>query len=127
MAKTTKKYYKVTSYDLSSARAPYFCVIRYKLNEYVSTKDNTRLFVFDNLHEAVAFRHGNERIFECKVIGGIKHSGCFSFHFHNYWKLFNSFLRKKKKQDWSKYNNEFSPVNAVLVKSVKLIKEIHNK
>lgn len=123
------KYYKVTKDNLVSrctdANETKRRQIQYKLNEWVDSHPGTRIFVFDNLDDARKFAHGyfNSRIFECVVKGAIKHPGVESVDkIQDFWYTFNILLKKKKKVKITKF--ELASTPAVLVKSVKLTKEI---
>lgn len=126
-----KKYYKVVSKSLWSARAIGCAAVRYEIGEWVDAPENTRLFVFDSLKEARKFREGDsEDIYECEVKGGIKLPGCAWISSINaFWERFNAKIKNKEKITRrymaKKFNLAETP--AVLVKSVKLKNLVPNK
>lgn len=129
-----KKYYKIVRLDEEEKGFSYNSwgnqieTVEYKLNEWVEAPKGTRLFVFDSLEEALAnkFRQ-NDVIFECEIVGGIKGRGAFLVGFQReFWKIFNSFVKRKKKVDYNLLGKKFclTIMSAVLAKKVKLVKEI---
>lgn len=127
-----KIYYKVvkpSDYGLFQSSYEYDTVVYYELGKWIDAPEfrriPTRLFVFDNLGDARAFRFCGDKIFECEVKGGIKGRGCHPIDRKSFWKKLNDCTKRKKstKPVFTKYTNSFySP--AILVKSVKLIREI---
>ena len=116
----TRVAYKVVNSLLWSSRSG---SVQYKVNEWVDAPGNTRLFVFDTLHEAKNFRNDNEKIYECYVKGGIKYFGSLcAYNNKVFWYEFNRSLQRKKKVQIK--NVELTDIEALLVKSVKLIREI---
>jgi hypothetical protein len=123
-----KKYYKVlTNYYgmLQSARRGN---VFYSFGTWTNAPKNTRLFVFDNLIAASNFVLGErDKVFECEIVGGIEGKGAWDISDTNdFWKLFNSFVKKKKKVDFKKIGEKFdlTLTPAILVKKVKLVREI---
>jgi len=128
-----KKYYKVVTEvrdekgQTAYISARYGGLAEYKIGEWTIAPGNTRLFVFDNLDEAFDFAFLSEHIFECEIIGGIKGRGAFfSDNAPCFWRVFNSYLNKKKKVDFNKIFKNIEPTefHSVLAKKVKLIKKI---
>lgn len=132
-----KVYYKVVRPNLQSAVNSEDDVakqrqnVQYKVNEWVSAPDNTRLFVFENFRDADNFvlqrKHPeNLEIWECAVIGARKGYPCDdSWAIHSFWEHFNSFLKKKKAvcfSEFPEYVHWCMP--SILAKKVKLIKKI---
>ena len=117
----TRVAYKVVTCFLWSARSG---SVQYQVNKWVNAPGNTRLFVFDTLHEAKNFRNDKERIYKCHIKGGIKYFGCRSGLNNNiFWIKFNECLKRKKKVQIK--NVELTDLEAVLVKSVMLIREVY--
>lgn len=128
-----KKYYKVVDLEVfSNGESRYFSARQfypneYKLGQWTEAPENTRFFVFDNLDEAKKFQDGNEVIFECEIFGGIQGRGAFyTDDTEEFWKLFNSFVKKKKKVNFDGIFSKMKPTTmpAVLAKKVKLVKPI---
>jgi hypothetical protein len=130
-----KKYYKVLSVgrngELLSARCrlPGYYTVPYKVNEWTTAPDNTRLFVFDNFDDAKRFSTYYEVIYECEIIGGIEGFGLSDFtKIKEFWEIINTELKKKKKIDFVQImidnNLRWSTFDAVLAKKVKLIKKV---
>lgn len=126
-----KKYYKVVDrIDLSSARALNWYsetyTVYYKLNEWTTAHNNSRLFVFDDLKEAFKFKQSHEDVYECEIKGGIKFFGCDSRkNIHSFWQVFNKIIQKKKKMKkeyFEKYYIGLTCISAILAKKVKLTK-----
>lgn len=96
-------YYKVVSQNLCSSQVGQNestrKIVQYKIGEYVTAPDDTRLFVFSDLAEAKEFaRCSSDKVFECKCIGVIKYKPASSLTaIQEYWRYINSVLKKKKK------------------------------
>jgi len=128
-----KKYYKVVKNygKLYSCRAG---KQEYPVKKWTHAPDNTRLFVFDNLHDAINFSVPSEQIWECSIRGGIKCAGAyFPSGTDLFWKRFNEYLKTKKNtKDIQKYVENgkcgekvrLAEYPAILTKSVFLTKQI---
>jgi hypothetical protein len=129
-----KKYYKIVHCFKDEKGFSYYSwgdpneIVEYKFNEWVEAPEGTRLFVFDNLKEALESRfRQNDVIFECEIVGGIKGKGAyFITGQEKFWEMFNSFIKRKKKVDFDLIGIQIllTFVSAVLTKKVKLVKEI---
>jgi len=136
-----KKYYKVVrDYDLywetvpstkyKSACEPVSSAVEYIPNEWVYAPANTRLFVFDDVKEAVAFYKNASfpwSIWECEVTPGVlRGTGCsvFNMSYKTFWNIVEDNLTSKKKWDTGIISRARSTVDACLVKGVKLTKKI---
>lgn len=119
--------------------------IQYKIDEWVEANNDSRLFVFETLAHATSFKQwfGGD-IFECHVKGAINCPGLYfdKEHYPNninlermddFWKMFNQFLKQKKggrhiQERLAEYYDlsvdYFGNSEAILAKSVKLIKKI---
>jgi hypothetical protein len=107
-----KTYYKVVQaiqngvdYEYISAMGELNnpSTVKYKLNEWAYPNDNTRLFVFDDLNSAKAYKFNFDNkvrrldIYECKIKGGIKgYPATYSWLKDAYWEWFKKLLKAKK-------------------------------
>ena len=123
-----KKYYKVvfSRLDKMGSATLFGKDVNYKVGEWVSAPQNTRLFVFDNKKQAKAFAIAPDHfIYECQIIGGIHGQGCAIARLKaRFWKQINSILQQKKKVDFDTLKIPLFATACVLAKKVKLIKKI---
>ena len=137
-----KTYYKIVSVQARQKKSwmrdiiPKSSVVTYILDSWVEAMGDSRLFVFDNLEDAIKNNHGSGVIYECEVSGVIKEKmsgvNLFTEDIPEYWEIFNR-VRKQKKKNFVKrfyteaYKNKLvlSAMSATLVKKVKL-KKVHN-
>lgn len=132
-----KKYYKVVKNNDGSLWSARCGEVLYKVGQWVVAPQNTRLFVFDDKHEAIMFADEGEgeEVYGCDIIGGIKFFGSnFSPDNDDFWSIWNEFLSKKKKFDPEKVKKVLEKKEiyltsypAVLAKKVKLTKLIKRK
>jgi len=129
-----KKFYKVVK-NHSPSQEVYKSArcggtVHYPLGKWTSTKNNTRLFVFDNLSSAKDFciSKDGEMIFECEIKGGIRLQGAMETYQNvEFWQIVNKVLAKKKSNYRSalkKAGIVLADYPAILAKSVKLIKRV---
>ena len=108
--------------------------IEYKLGETIHAPNNTRLFIFKELHDCRQCYYPDSvfvfrKIFKCEYFGGIEYNGaCEIVDYKNYWKWFNETLAKKKG-----FKNAYCPyethnyIGVLLVKKIKVLEEVSNK
>ena len=133
----SKKYYKVVSNQMSSARERGRLEVQYKVGEFVyPAVEHCKLFVFDNLKDAQEFAAYYESIYECEVINptsstrsmlGYMHWCCDSMLIEKVWKL----IAHKKKYMYLINENHTMlngtrevPKSTVFADAVKLVKKI---
>lgn len=130
----SKKYYKVTSNNMESARNTiiyvdrkrYKCGIQYKIGEWVRPNPifkNSDIMVFRTLKAARNFASRYERIFECEAKNPKKKGLVIIWKDWKY--LFDALKNKRNKKkflDLSEY--ESAPIGTVFCSAVKLTKEI---
>jgi len=113
------------------------CIVEYTPHKWVKAPDNTRLFVFDNLKDAMEYAkpsNTKSSIWECKIRGGIPFKGAISINkYAEYWAALNKILASKKAFNPDAAERYLTDVlnitlwktPAVLAKSVKLTKKLY--
>lgn len=124
---TNIMYYKVlrkNSKELISARAKRDCYseilnkVTYKVDQWVSSGNISKLFVFNNLEDAKKFHITGEEIWECEVKNPVNYFPCASIdEIDNYWKMLNA--NEEISEDNLKTN-----IPSVLADEVKLIQKV---
>lgn len=125
-----KKYYKVVSLSLQSARASRNLEdfsITYKVGKWVKPHiEGSNLMVFDNLSDAIAFTEKDigDRIYECAILNPSKTGIIFSsiYDIEQYMKKVLKLKKMKKK--YKHLVRGLTPKGTIFCSAVKLIKEI---
>lgn len=127
-----KKYYKVVSKDMWSARTCWsiddvHLSIRYKLNEWVYPKIKyTDLMVFEFIEDAQFFKGFYERIFECEVKNPRKQGNLIYDNTIPLEETVSQIIKnRQQKKKWTHLvAGQKRPPGTVFCSAVKLTKEI---
>lgn len=130
-------YYKVVDSSLRSCVmskkildplcVPYNLCVQYKIGEFVSSNNNTPLFVFNNMSSAISFAYqeknaGPIRIFECEIKNKRKPFFINPHALDLYYKRLYEMFKKKKK--FSHLVQSDYPKDTIFCSQVKLVKEL---